>query len=103
MKQNRDLVQVIRERQQQEGLTLVQMAEKLSTTQATLSRIYNDQRGIGVKVLGGILAAYPDLKDTVTLFLSANIPQGKSVSLETSGNLQDGDGDNAPADSEGAL
>ncbi len=84
MKQNNgdDLVQIIRERQRQEGLTLVQMAEKLRTTQATLSRIYNGQRGIGTKVLGGILAAYPDLKDTVALFLSANILKDKSVSLE---------------------
>jgi transcriptional regulator with XRE-family HTH domain len=55
------LIAELRARQEHEGLTQQQMADKLGFSQATLSRLYAGKQDIGMESLQQILRAYPEL------------------------------------------
>jgi transcriptional regulator with XRE-family HTH domain len=75
----RQLVQALKDRQQNEGLTQQGMAAKLGISQSTLSRLYAGKRDLGIESLEQIIRAYPELSG---FFLAEHMQSGKAISGE---------------------
>lgn len=60
-----ELLRRLREKQENEDLTLQEMAQRIGVTAACLCMIYRRQRLPGRKFLSGVLSAYPDLRECV--------------------------------------
>ena len=75
----RDLIQALKDRQTEEGLTQQGMADKLRINQSTLSRLYAGKRDLGIDTLEQILQVYPELSG---FFLAQHIHPGKSISVQ---------------------
>ena len=71
-----EIINALKQKHRQAGLTQVQFAQRLGISQATLSRLYNGQRQIGITTLTRIIEAYPDL---APLFLPPDISSGNET------------------------
>ena len=67
------LVALLRRIQSQQGLTRAQFARRLGVSVSMLDMVYGGWRSPGSKFLRGVLQAYPELRQEVALFLSADI------------------------------
>jgi transcriptional regulator with XRE-family HTH domain len=72
---NNGLIRELQNKQQEENLTLVELADKLGVSHSTLSRVFAGNRNPGAKLLSGIMTAYPDLASSVALFLSTQVTE----------------------------
>ena len=63
------LVRALRDLQQQEKLTVAELAERLGVSSSTMDMVYAGWRSPGPKLLRGVLRAYPQLRQEVYLFL----------------------------------
>ena len=70
------MIDSLKQKYRQAGLTQVQFAQRFGISQATLSRLYNGQRRIGITTLTRIIEAYPDL---APLFLPPDIRSGNET------------------------
>lgn len=73
-----ELLRRLREKQDDEDLTLQEMAQRIGVTAACLCMIYRRQRSPGRKFLSGVLVAYPDLRECILRALRADVDKNGS-------------------------
>jgi len=78
-----ELIEALKNKERQEQLSTVKMANRLGITPSYLYMIYKGQRQPGLKLLGAIITVFPDLVSTVSLFLRTLVSNTQDVSSDS--------------------